>query len=829
VTVIAGPRYAKGGFARFFAGAGHRDLWSVPLKVEVASLDEIGGGLTPLRLGGGMTTRALHMVGKNGKRYVCRSVDKYAGQGLAEELQGTIYEAILQDQISAFHPSAALVLPPLLNAVGVLHVEPRMQLLPDDPRLGEFRELIGGQLVTTEERPDEGSEDTPGFAGSRRIVDTPTFFDALEEDPRNRLDTRGYLTARLVDLLVGDRDRSVHNWRWARFEHDTGYVWKPIPRDRDQAFIQLDGFAKAVIRWYEPRLVRFSRDVPSVQGLTRSAWDMDRPFLVDLEKPVWDSVVTAVQQRLSDAVIDRAVRRMPPEHMRLFGQTMARQLRARRDGLKETADKFYRIVTEYADIHATDAPELAVVEWVDDDHAKVSTYPGTSNGHVSERPVYFSRRFDRRETREIRLYLHGGDDRVVVRGRGPKNITLRIIGGGGADQLLDSSATGGRRTYFYDAGDRTRVVRGPSSVLVHRKAPRPRSWGETAPLSPDWGSRWLPRPAFPYTSDLGILIYAGATRTGYSFLKYPYGTSLLFGAGYAPREDKYVADLRYEIGDLLPSVRGSFTVGYSGIETLHFYGFGNDTEETEPRQFYKLRRGRLLVEPVMTATLWSKVDVGLGLRFEMSTTDTLPDEPNFVSQARPYGVGSLLQSAAEVMLRVDTRDRPAAATKGVLVQGGARFYPEMLDIDSGAFTRVSGEASTFLSFSKEGDQTVALRVGGEKVWGTFPFYEAAFLGGPRRLRGFRRERFAGDASVYGSAEFRVLLGHLGFLLPWDVGVFGFADAGRVFVSGASPGGWHTSAGGGVWGAPLYRRFTGSFTVARSGEGTTFYVGSGFGF
>ena len=79
-------------------------------------------------------------------------------------------------------------------------------------------------------------------------------------------------------------------------------------------------------------------------------------------------------------------------------------------------------------------------------------------------------------------------------------------------------------------------------------------------------------------------------------LKDPYGTSLLFGAGYAPRENKYVANLRYEIRDLVPAVRGSFTVDYSGIETLHFYGFGNDTEDTESRQFYKLRRGRLLVE-----------------------------------------------------------------------------------------------------------------------------------------------------------------------------------------------------------------------------------------
>jgi hypothetical protein len=29
-------------------------------------------------------------------------------------------------------------------------------------------------------------------------------------------------------------------------------------------------------------------------------------------------------------------------------------------------------------------------------------------------------------------------------------------------------------------------------------------------------------------------------------------------------------------------------------------------------------------------------------------------------------------------------------------------------------------------------------------------------------------------------------------------VLGFADAGRVYVDGDSPGGWHTAAGGGFW-------------------------------
>jgi len=828
VTVIPGARYGKGGFVKFFAGTGHRDLWTVPLKVEVLDLATFAGGLTPLRLGGGMTTRTLHVQGNDGKRYVCRSVDKYAGQGLAEELRGTLYEAILQDQISSFHPSGALVLPPLLESVGVLHAEAVMRVLPDDPQLAEFGELLAGELVLVEERPDEGPDETPGFAGSRRIVNTSDFLDELEDDPRNRLDSRGYLTARLIDLLVGDRDKSVNNWWWARFEQDGAYLWRPIPRDRDQAFIQLDGAAKVPLRLYEPRLVRFSQDVPNVTGLTRSAWDIDRPLLVGLEKPVWDSVVTAVQQRLTDSVISAAVERMPPEHVRLFSDRMAEQLKTRRDRLHEAADQFYRIVVRYADVHATDVSERAVLDWTDDDHVSITVRtlsPGNEHGDGS---VYWARTFDRRETREIRLYLHGGDDRVVLRGSGTNNMKVRIVGGGGADELVDSSAAAGRDTYFYDTGDQTKLDPVSRVALIRRDAPHPQSWGETGPLTPDWGAKWEPRPALPFTSDLGILLYVGAARTGYGFLKQPHGSFLKLGAGYAPRDTKFVADLGYDVPSLFSGVGASFILGYSGIETLKFYGFGNDTEATEPRSYYKVHRGRLLVEPMLRTSL-GNLELDLGVRFEASYTDTLPDEPNLISSVRPYGVGRFLQAGAVAAVTFDSRDRAAAATHGVFLQGGARVYPGVLDADSGAFGSAFARALTFVSFSQSGNQTLALGVRGERVWGRFPYYESAFLGGARRLRGFPQERFAGDASLYGSAEFRVLLGHLGFLVPWEFGLFAFTDAGRVFVSGESPGGWHASFGGGLWGAPLYRRFTGSITIARSVEGTAVYFGSGFGF
>jgi hypothetical protein len=36
------------------------------------------------------------------------------------------------------------------------------------------------------------------------------------------------------------------------------------------------------------------------------------------------------------------------------------------------------------------------------------------------------------------------------------------------------------------------------------------------------------------------------------------------------------------------------------------------------------------------------------------------------------------------------------------------------------------------------------------------------------------------------------------MLPMRAGILGIAEAGRVYLHSASPGGWHTVMGGGLW-------------------------------
>ena len=50
------------------------------------------------------------------------------------------------------------------------------------------------------------------------------------------------------------------------------------------------------------------------------------------------------------------------------------------------------------------------------------------------------------------------------------------------------------------------------------------------------------------------------------------------------------------------------------------------------------------------------------------------------------------------------------------------------------------------------EPTLALHLGGKRVWGRFPFQEAAYIGDGSTVRLGRANRYGGEASLYGCAE-----------------------------------------------------------------------------
>src|SRR5438270_135745 len=293
VTMTAGAQYRAGWLHRWLLGAHYRDLWTTPLQVDVVDLARCGGGLAPLKRGGGRQTKSLRLQAADGHVYIFRSVDKDPTAAIPPELRATFVQRILEDQTSSTNPAGALVVGPLLGAAGVHHVEPRLMVMPDDPRLDSFP-VFKGMLGHLEERPTVDPEEDVGF-----------------------------------------------------------------------------------------------------------------------ERAVWDSVAAALQAGLADSVIDRAVHRLPPEYYARNGTWLARALKRRRDDLRQVADRYYALLAGAVDVQATDEADVADVQRQGDGSVtlRLARRDGTR---------YYVRTFHPGETSEVRLYLPDGDDRVVVRGAGPR-------------------------------------------------------------------------------------------------------------------------------------------------------------------------------------------------------------------------------------------------------------------------------------------------------------------------------------------------------------------------------------------------------------------------
>jgi hypothetical protein len=673
------------------------------------------------------------------------------------------------------------------------------------------------------ENPDEGPDDSPGFAGSRQISGTERLFEELEESSENRVDAREYLKARLLDIYVGDRDRHKGQWRWARFEDGDSFVWRPVPEDRDQAFVKQDGFALWVTRtFFVRKFTVFTDHYENMFGLTWNAWDLDRRILPALERAVWDSVTTDLQQRLTDSVITEAVKQLPQPYYEINGEQLTRALLLRRDELPKATDAFYRLMIGWVDVQATDDDELAIIDR-GDRHVDVAVYRRDGDER-SARP-HFRRRFDDRETQEIRLHLRGGADRAIVRGDGG-GVRIRVVGGGGQDELIDSSRA---KTYFYDVGDQTRFVTGRGTRIDRREYDPPPSPDFAHDHPVDWGQWLRGAPWFRLEPEIGLFIGGGIALYRYGFRKWPFSTKVMVRGAYATGINQPSGEVRVDWNEVTPQLHAGVRARVSGIDVIRFHGFGNDSRILAGGRFHRVNQTQWSLAPSLTIEPTSGLRISLGPVGKLTLSEV--DSNRFLATLPDlYGVGTLGQLGFTGEVAVDGRDQPLGPRKGVLMTVGGSVYPEMVDIRE-PFGEIHGSVTGYLTLGP----TLALRVGGKKVWGDFPFYEAAFVGGSGTLRGFRGQRFAGDGSLYGNAELRIPLGGVRLALPVTVGVHALFDVGRVFCTNASvcppeeSDTWHHAAGGGIWFSFLGRANTLSITVARSKELTGLYAGAGFMF
>jgi len=782
-TLAAGPRYQAGWLRRFLLGAQWRELWTTPIEVPILNLESFDGGLKPERRGGGQQTKNLRLQSGNGRAWVFRSVDKDAKVMLDPQTRESAIGDVVQDLTSTLHPGGALVVAPLLEAAGVLHATPQLAVMPDDPRLGEFRSAFAGMLGLLEERMERG------VPGGGKVADTIDLLVRLDERAGEEVDATDYLRARLIDILVGDWDRHLDQWRWIRFEEGGKQPWRAVPRDRDQTFSRFGGVFPFLIEYYTKQITSFHASYPAIDKLTFSGRFTDRRFLVWLDAPAWEGITTDVVARLTDEVISDAVHRLPAAMYAKGGLELERVLRARRDGLAQASRDFYLLLAARVDLRGAEGETLALKRM--------------AGGDLEVASPRFRRTFHPGETEELRLYTPRGGQ-VREEGSADSSIGVRV-------------------------------------VPADPRPPEP----DRPRYEPfrDWGQDLLFFPQFSYDSNRGVVLGARALLTRFGFGLDPFSSQMNFAAAWAtgvnrPRLE-YAAQLRTR-----SPITGLLYLAYSGIEVVSFFGLGNQTVKDPARGsgFYNVNQEQLIVYPILETSLLGPLRGHVGALLKHVSTI-----PPGTAASGIYGSEAMAVGSGEVGLTLDTRAGTLSGIRGFRLQVIGRHTPAIFGATS-AFSKLRGEASAALGGRLLTDVFLDLRVGGEKNWGSYPFFEAAFLGGSalppvlnltgvingNPLRGYDADRFAGDASVVANTELRISLGRFTALLPFRYGVLGLADVGRVFLSSENSSRWHTAAGGGLWLAVFAAAWnfevgaSMNATVVRSDEKTAFYFSTGFG-
>lgn len=853
VITSASDQYVAGKTRKRLLGENYRAAWAQEIEVPVFDLGTELGGLKILQKGGGQQTLSLRLADSTGHEYVLRSVEKYPEGAIPDVLKETFAQDLVQDQISAAHPYAALVVAPLAEGLGLYHTNPRLVYIPDDPRLGEYRSAFANTLALFEERPDEDWSEAPWFGNSENIISTRRVLEKLAEDNDNSVDQEFVLRNRLFDFIIGDWDRHDDQWRWATIEKKKAERYLPIPRDRDQAFFVNEGMIAKLWsrRWALPKFEGFDEEIDWPSGLSFNARHFDRSFLNGLSRDEWIAVAEDLRRDLTDSIIESSIRRWPREIFDLDGEPVIRKLKARRDHIVEDALSHYAFLAREVDITGTDKMESFRVSRLPSGDVHVLVQKISKKGQLEQ--TLLDRVFLKEETREIRLFGLGGEDRFAISGDAANSIRVRVIGGAGNDLLLDSSRVRapGKKTLFYDAPDGGRFYSNGEVKDLRSNSPSVNEYNHTAfeydRLAPlVWGQ---------FNPDDRLFLGGGFLFLRQGFRKEPFSQRHLFLASIAPETGSY--NFRYQ---------GKFTDAFAKWDleldadvkapnyVNNFFGMGNESvfdDEVddvpgigvdEAIQYYRYRFNEIAFYPSLSREVAGAATLQFGPMFQRVKLER-PDGDRYIEEYANELPGDLFgngQSFAGLAWTVTAGKQ----SNELFPRRGSRLSLSgknmaALDESDNNFSAYEGSVSFYHSFREQSRLVFAARIGGGMNTGTYPFYQSQILDGKTALRGYRKTRFYGDSKLYGNLEARLrLTSFRSYLFPASLGILGFYDVGRVWhenedgIDPSVPDGvshlWHKGFGGGVWFTPFNLAVL-SLELGHSRDGTLGYARLGFMF
>lgn len=812
-TVIAGQYENTPRHNRWY-GKLYRNDWNTPVRVKTLKLDTVDGGLYPYRAGGGRQTMSLHLRTKDNKEYILRSLDKSFDRALPETMQGTFIEGIIDDQVPIAEPYAAITIAPMAQAAGILHTNPIIRYVPRQPLLDSFNDDFGDRLYLLEQRPDGNWAEAANFSNSKNIISTEELLQKLQQSSTNVIDQPLYIRSRLFDMFIGDWGRHEDQWRWAEHQDGALTVYKPIPRDRDQAYTRFQGIIPklALHAANVDNLQSFDDNIKTLKQYNYAARFLDRRVANETTLGQWVSIAQDMQQKLTDNVIENAIHQLPPEVFSLSGPDLISKLKARRSNLVSIAEGYYKFLARHVDVVGSEENELFEISRDNNEQTTVNVY-NQSTGT----PVYH-RIFNNEITKDIRLYGISGNDKFRVTGDVDKGLKVRIIGGPDADSIIDeSSVARGRRTYVYD--DQANLIETGDEAKLHLSSDSAIHVYDYTEFGPHKKGIQV---AISYNNPDRFYIGLGYRFARHYWRKHPYswdqGIYLRYSLSQNAFSLWYNATFYQALGKWDVRVNAS----QDGVRWTYFYGLGNETQRTTTnRRYYQLRTDEFYTGVGINRTFRGRHNVDLTAFY--SGIEIIEDPNRYVSEN--YTPNQLFfykhhqYLGARLGYTYQHVNDPVVPTKGIMFYAGAS-YAENILVQGKGFATYNSILQLYVPLVNK--FSLSLRGGLISVDGEPEFYQYASIGGSQTLRGFRRDRFWGKTAFYNSNELRWITDINSYYLKGKIGFLGFVDDGRVWMPNENSNVLHVGYGAGLIVVPFRLAFI-SLSYGMSSDGGTVHL------
>lgn len=820
IRMQASDNYYKGELYRYFWGNHYRKDWHAPSDFKIVSLDTLAGGLTPYQTGGGRQSKSLRATDKQGHEYVFRSIDKSFGKALPNIAQGTFAESVANDQVTISNPYAALVVAPLAEAAGIYHTNPQIYYVPKQKALGKFNDSTGDVLYLFEQRPDEDWSSAANFGNSKKIVSTDKMLEKVLDDNDNSVDQKLFARSRLFDMWIGDWGRHEDQWRWASYKDDGKTMYKPIPRDRDNAFTKFDGaLLKVLIPAAQAyHLQTFDDNLKHVDKFNFPARHLDHHLLNELTKEDWMSIAADMQARLTDNVIDNAVKKFPKETYNISGAEIAKKLKARRSHLAEWAQTYYKFLSTDVEITGSKKDELVEVKRLNDEETDVAIYKIAKDGDLKNKAIYH-RIFRRSETHEIRIYGLEGNDQYKITGKVRKGIKVRLIGGTDKDKYDDESAVGG-------PSHKTKIYDNSGNDITKAKETQVNISSDTAINRYDYKYFNYNRkgivPQLFYNNDDRVYVGLGFISAKQKWRKDPFANTQYIDAKYSLSQKGFSSTYYSIFRQLIGKWNLNTYANFDQVRWTNFYGLGNETElVSKDRDFNRVRSeefiGRLGVDRV-----W-KNQHRFYINGFIQTYKTLSDTDRYLAKQAPAAAAASRitnqYAGGELGYVYQNINDSVLPTKGISfnIYGS---YIDDIKRSKGSIEKYGAEANIYLPVTRK--FSFLLRAGGTTISGNPQFYQYNMLGGSETLRGYQRNRFYGNSTAFSQNDLRYITNFRSRIFNGKIGFFGLFDAGRVWLDGENSDTWHTSYGGGIILSP-FNKISISAAYAKSKEDANIHI------